>query len=96
MGKTKRGEITATCTYPAYCIKWIGEKHFLVGGGGGSSKTGVPNKFVSCTRGPYFSARNRSGIIAHEGLPNAKPLIVDFILLLPETNFRLKTNTDPE
>ena len=48
MGKTKRGEITATCTYPPYCIKWIGEKHFLVGGGGGSSKTGVPNKFVRC------------------------------------------------
>ena len=42
------------------------------------------------------SVRNRSGIIAHEGLPNAKPLIVDFILLLPETNFRLKTNTDPK
>ena len=42
------------------------------------------------------SIRNRSGIIAHEGLPNAKPLIVDFILLLPETNFRLKTNADPK
>ena len=46
MGKTKLGDITATCTYPPYCIKWIGEKHFLVGGGGGASKTGVPNKFV--------------------------------------------------
>ena len=45
---------------------------------------------------PFISVRNRSGIIAHEGLPNAKPLIVDFILLLPETNFRLKTNTDPK
>ena len=42
------------------------------------------------------SVRNRSDIIAHEGLPNAKPLIVDFILLLPETNFRLKTNADPK
>ncbi len=47
MGKIKRGEIIATCTYPPYCIKWIGEKHFVIGGGGGASKTGVPNKFVS-------------------------------------------------
>ena len=48
------------------------------------------------TKDIQSSVRNRSGIIAHEGLPNAKPLIVDFILLLPETNFRLKTNTDPK
>ena len=44
----------------------------------------------------FGSVRNRSGIIAHEGLPNAKPLIVDFILLLPQTNFQLKTNTHPK
>lgn len=47
MGRAKQGEITATCTFPPYCIKWIGEKHFVVGGGGGAAKTGVLNRFVS-------------------------------------------------
>ena len=42
------------------------------------------------------SDRNRSGIIADDGLPNAKPSILDFILLLSETNFRLKINTEPK
>ena len=42
------------------------------------------------------SDRNRSDIIAYDGLPNAKPSTVDYILPLPETIFRLKINTEPK
>ena len=41
------------------------------------------------------SVRNGSAIIAHYGLSNAKPLIIDLILWLPETNFRLRNTTEP-
>ncbi len=54
MGKNKKGKIAGTVSYPPYCIKWIGGKHFLVGGGGGGAKTGVPNKFVSQESGYFF------------------------------------------
>ena len=42
------------------------------------------------------SVHNRSGIIARHDVSNAKPLILDLILRLPETNFWLKTNTKTE
>ena len=41
------------------------------------------------------SVRNGSAIIAHYGLSNAKPFIIDLILWLPETNFRLRNTTEP-
>ena len=42
------------------------------------------------------SVRNRSGIIAHEGLPNAKPLIVDFILPVTRDKLSIKNQCRPE
>lgn len=41
----------ATCIgetdFPPYVIKCMNDTHFLVAGGGGESKTGVPNALVS-------------------------------------------------
>ncbi|KAL3090644.1 hypothetical protein niasHT_023489 [Heterodera trifolii] len=34
----------AICSIPAYCLRGIGCRHILIGGGGGSAKTGVPNQ----------------------------------------------------
>lgn len=34
----------AICSIPAYCLRGIGSRHILVGGGGGSAKTGVANQ----------------------------------------------------
>ena len=46
-------------------------------------------------RAASSSVRNGSAIIAHYGLSNAKPLIIDLILWLPEMNFRLRNTTEP-
>ena len=40
----KFSEIAADCSIPAYCIKTLGSRHIIIGGGGGSAKTGVLNK----------------------------------------------------
>ena len=35
--------LLARLDFPPYCMKVVSERHILVAGGGGSSKTGVPN-----------------------------------------------------
>ncbi|CAB3408391.1 unnamed protein product [Caenorhabditis bovis] len=40
----KAPPIIANSKIPAYCIKKIGARHLLLGGGGGASKTGVSNE----------------------------------------------------
>ncbi|EJW86635.1 hypothetical protein WUBG_02454 [Wuchereria bancrofti] len=35
--------VIARCSSPAYCVQVVGSRHILLGGGGGASKTGVPN-----------------------------------------------------
>lgn len=37
--------LLARVNFPLYCIKAITERHILVGGGGGISKTGISNPF---------------------------------------------------
>ena len=44
---------------------------------------------VILSRVSSISVRKRSGIIAHRGLSNAKPRIVDFILRLPGATLQL-------
>uniref|UniRef100_A0A0N5A8H2 WD_REPEATS_REGION domain-containing protein n=1 Tax=Syphacia muris TaxID=451379 RepID=A0A0N5A8H2_9BILA len=36
--------VITKCTSPPYCIKLVGSRHVLIGGGGGASKTGVSNE----------------------------------------------------
>ncbi|KAH7725341.1 Protein SEC-12 [Aphelenchoides avenae] len=36
--------VIGSCTIPAYCIKSVGSRHVLIGGGGGGAKTGVSNE----------------------------------------------------
>jgi Flp pilus assembly CpaF family ATPase len=36
--------VAAECSIPAYCVKTVGSRHILIGGGGGSAKTGVLNQ----------------------------------------------------
>ena len=38
--------------FPLYTINMVGDKHFMVAGGGGSAKTGVTNAIVSETERP--------------------------------------------
>lgn len=40
----KKSSIIGKCSIPAYCIKSIGSRHFVVAGGGGAVKTGVKNQ----------------------------------------------------
>jgi prolactin regulatory element-binding protein len=40
----KFSEVAADCSIPAYCIKTLGSRHVIIGGGGGSAKTGILNK----------------------------------------------------
>lgn len=44
--RTKSG-LLAKVNFPLYTVQMLTGRHILVGGGGGSSKTGVANGFVS-------------------------------------------------
>lgn len=46
--KSKEG-LLARVNFPLYSIEMLTSRHALVAGGGGSSKTGVANGFVSTT-----------------------------------------------
>lgn len=35
--------------FPVYAVAWTGDNTVLLAGGGGSSRTGVKNRFVSAT-----------------------------------------------
>jgi len=38
-----KGEVLARFDFPLYTLQFIDDKHFLVAGGGGGAKTGIPN-----------------------------------------------------
>lgn len=40
-------DILARVNFPLYTVQMITNRHVIVGGGGGTSKTGVANGFVS-------------------------------------------------
>uniref|UniRef100_A0A224YYC8 Prolactin regulatory element-binding protein n=1 Tax=Rhipicephalus zambeziensis TaxID=60191 RepID=A0A224YYC8_9ACAR len=44
MALPKSGELLARVNFPLYSINVITERHILVAGGGGKSRTGIPNK----------------------------------------------------
>ncbi|KAL1441108.1 hypothetical protein MTO96_008850 [Rhipicephalus appendiculatus] len=44
MAPPKSGELLARVNFPLYSINVITERHILVAGGGGKSRTGIPNK----------------------------------------------------
>ena len=39
----KMGQVLARFDFPLYTLQFIDDKHFLVAGGGGGAKTGIPN-----------------------------------------------------
>uniref|UniRef100_A0AC35UFL2 WD_REPEATS_REGION domain-containing protein n=1 Tax=Rhabditophanes sp. KR3021 TaxID=114890 RepID=A0AC35UFL2_9BILA len=39
----KAPPVIGSSPFPLYCVKVMGSRHFVVGGGGGAAKTGVPN-----------------------------------------------------
>ena len=41
------GDLLARSDFPMYLVSSLGERHFLVAGGGGQAKTGVANAIVS-------------------------------------------------
>lgn len=48
MAPTRRNnDLLARVNFPLYTLQMITSRHILVAGGGGSSKTGVANGFVS-------------------------------------------------
>ena len=42
----KQGSTVCTTNFPLYGVTFVDHSHFLVAGGGGSSKTGIPNAIV--------------------------------------------------
>ena len=38
-----KGVTLAATDFPLYTFRMVGDRHFLVAGGGGAAKTGVPN-----------------------------------------------------
>ena len=42
-----KGSLLANTDFPLYAVRALGDRHFLVAGGGGQAKTGVPNAIVS-------------------------------------------------
>lgn len=50
MSTTRRPSdgLLARVNFPLYAVDMLTSRHVLVAGGGGSSKTGVANGFVSC------------------------------------------------
>lgn len=46
--------LLARVNFPLYCVEMLTPRHVLVGGGGGSSKTGVANGIVSDNRFSYL------------------------------------------
>jgi prolactin regulatory element-binding protein len=43
-----------TTNFPLYTVNVLDKNHFVVAGGGGSAKTGVPNALVWCSAVIYF------------------------------------------
>jgi len=41
-----KGVTLAATDFPLYTFRMVGDRHFLVAGGGGAAKTGVPNAMV--------------------------------------------------
>jgi len=41
-----KGVTLASTDFPLYTFRMVGDRHFLVAGGGGAAKTGVPNAMV--------------------------------------------------
>ena len=50
-----KGVNLAATDFPLYAFRMVGDRHFLVAGGGGAAKTGVPNAMVCCP-GPITMA----------------------------------------
>ena len=50
----------AKTTYPLYAVNVLEQDHFLIAGGGGSAKTGVPNALVSHTADRSLSIKRMS------------------------------------
>lgn len=40
-------EFVGRTDFPPYAITCVGDRYVIVGGGGGTAKTGIKNKFVS-------------------------------------------------
>jgi len=45
--RRNKGGLLARVNFPLYTLQMLTSRHILVGGGGGSSKTGIANGFVS-------------------------------------------------
>ncbi|ESO92505.1 hypothetical protein LOTGIDRAFT_232981 [Lottia gigantea] len=40
---SRKGLSLAKTDFPLYCVRSLGDRHFLIAGGGGQAKTGIPN-----------------------------------------------------
>lgn len=53
--RRKKHGLLARVNFPLYTLQMLTSRHVLVAGGGGSSKTGVANGFVSVRQMKLFS-----------------------------------------
>lgn len=60
MAPTRRPSdgLLARVNFPLYAVEMLTSRHVLVAGGGGASKTGVANGFVSRTTRKYLFRRH--------------------------------------
>ena len=43
----KKSIVSMKADFPLYCLSMVGDRHLLVAGGGGSTKSGITNAIVS-------------------------------------------------
>lgn len=51
--RKNNGGLLARVNFPLYTVQMLTNRHILVGGGGGSAKTGVANGFVSTLKNKH-------------------------------------------
>ncbi|VDK70974.1 unnamed protein product [Litomosoides sigmodontis] len=76
--------VVARCSSPAYCVQVVGSRHILLGGGGGASKTGVPNNIQTL----LLSFDSKASTVSTEGIPRAN----EHLQLVTEVTNSLKTD----
>uniref|UniRef100_A0A1I7RJC3 WD_REPEATS_REGION domain-containing protein n=2 Tax=Bursaphelenchus xylophilus TaxID=6326 RepID=A0A1I7RJC3_BURXY len=85
MAPQDKSQQIAQLSMPSYCIKPVGLRHFLVGGGGGAAKTGVKNEIQI-----FLLTYNSLSSIKSSALPHLRAKLTASI----DTQLRCNMNCD--
>lgn len=67
-------ETVASLNYPSYAVTAVGGRHVVVGGGGGSAKTGIKNQFVRAYTASSLMHAAAAAAAGHYGGHSGLPL----------------------